>query len=213
MTFTFVQIFAMSLRACRGKSTAFATVESLSASSSLGQLKLSEGVLSALTRMEAARRAGRFSCRSEMGHGCGEGGEDDTFSLPRKAQRRKRSASTARLVRSARFPSQREPRPPLLPGGPGPHRGSSTSSASSARWPDPFCLPEPFSLRNVQACGPPVPDTPPCVNRLFSSFPLLAIRFLSIPNPNCDTQFQRPDRVLIEVPAPKSVLPRSPYTI
>jgi hypothetical protein len=52
MTSAFLQIFAKSLRACSGKSAAFATVESLNASSSLVQLKTSEGELSLPTRME-----------------------------------------------------------------------------------------------------------------------------------------------------------------
>jgi hypothetical protein len=67
MTSGFDQIFAESLQTCRGKSAAFATVESLSASSSLGQLKSSEEALSALMRMKMAEalkqgeRADRFS--------------------------------------------------------------------------------------------------------------------------------------------------------
>jgi hypothetical protein len=73
MTCAFVQIFKKSSRACSGKLVTFATVESLSASSPLVQLKPSEGPLSALTRvvevltrvMEAralkhGRRAGRL---------------------------------------------------------------------------------------------------------------------------------------------------------
>jgi hypothetical protein len=50
--FRFVQIIAKSLRAYSWKSAAFSTVESLNMSSSLGQLKSSEGAISALTRME-----------------------------------------------------------------------------------------------------------------------------------------------------------------
>jgi hypothetical protein len=67
MTFAFVQIFAKSLQACKRKSAAFVAVKSLSLSSSLGQLKSSEGALSVLTKMKVAEaprrgeRAGRFS--------------------------------------------------------------------------------------------------------------------------------------------------------
>jgi hypothetical protein len=58
MTSAFVQIFAKSLRAGNEKSMAFATAESLNASSSFGHLKLSERVLSAVTKIEVAEALG-----------------------------------------------------------------------------------------------------------------------------------------------------------